>query len=216
MIYKINNNIVHSENAAKSYLQASSYVLKLIYNIKRVNSILDFGCGKLRYSFALRSRCDKLTIVDSRIQLERNQKIHGSYTNVYSFISNYKNIEAIPFCYFTGYSIIYDYIFCANVLSAIPCVATRGNVLQHIYKLMSPTSISMFITQYTNSYFKRVANSGRAKKHLDGWLLDCGKRGYSYYGIINRDKLRMLLVNNGYTIVCSWVYNQSAYALATK
>ena len=53
MIYRAKGHTIHSENAAKSPLQVSKYLVDWIKAREKVNSALDYGCGKLRYGVHL-------------------------------------------------------------------------------------------------------------------------------------------------------------------
>ena len=50
MHYTINEYLIKSENAALSYQQTNSQVLKYIDALPNDINILDYGCGKCRYS----------------------------------------------------------------------------------------------------------------------------------------------------------------------
>jgi hypothetical protein len=73
MIYKIRNLEIRSQNAAKPFVQVSSHLISYLGGLPQIRAALDYGCGKLRYAEALGQKCEQLTLVDSRIQIERTR-----------------------------------------------------------------------------------------------------------------------------------------------
>src|SRR5712672_370722 len=83
MHYEIARGIVvKTENAAKSDKQQSSYLVSLLRKLSPVASSFDYGCGKLRYTAAILKTTETLAIVDSEIQLSRQQILRGVTTSV--------------------------------------------------------------------------------------------------------------------------------------
>lgn len=214
MRYNINGHEIRSENTAKSMLQASKYLNQWISRHEIVNDALDFGCGKLRYSNALASRARKLTLVDSDVQLSRTQILDGRKTTVYDYIKyHFSNVRIITYEAFLSDCSMYDIVLCANVLSAIPIAKVRSEALRCIVQRLKSSGQCLFVTQFRNSYFKKIAESPYAKPHLDG-LLRITDHGSFYYGILPKNRLEKLVSQHGFSVYKSWVIEQHAYVLA--
>lgn len=211
--YKIKGVEIHSENAAKPASQASSTLIEWLEKRPKVNTALDFGCGKLRYSKNLYAKCQHLTLVDSLIQLERNQKLRGENTNVFDYVKkHWSRARALDIDKFKMDRTKFDFILCSNVLSAIPDVTIRNEVLQNLYKALQKNGECLFVTQYRNSYFNQVKNSKQATLHLDGWILKT-IRGNFYYGILPLTKVVRLAKQHKFDIKDSWIKDGSAFVL---
>lgn len=216
MHYKINNILIKTEYAAKSPYQTSKNVLKWIATQDPTNFALDFGCGKLRYSTTLARRCRKLTLVDSGVQINRTQKIGHRVTTVREYVREHlPNARVLSRSQFERDKRKYSLAICINVLSAIPSEKSRSKALQQILRRLTAQGVCLFVTQYTNSYFRKAATSPTAQAHLDGWIL-ITDRGNFYYGVLNKQKLESLLVSHGFRIRRSWVRGQSVYVEATS
>ena len=214
MRYKVNSVEVRSENAAKPSSQYSAYLMNWILNQNGFQVSIDYGCGKLRYSNYLRKVSKYTLLVDSNIQLNRVQIINGFKTTVKDYVSNnWKDCKLVNVNNFTEKNVA-DFVLCANVLSAIPSVVTRSETVSKIAASLKQNGKCLFVTQHTNSYFTKLANSAKSIKHLDGWLV-LSKRGASYYGIIDRTKIKPILEND-FSSLDIWREGQSTYALVRK
>jgi 2-polyprenyl-3-methyl-5-hydroxy-6-metoxy-1,4-benzoquinol methylase len=213
MKYQIKNNIeIDSSKTAKSYLQQSSRVVELINDFDSVEKIMDYGCGKMRYSLLLKEKCDNLTIVDSELQLTKIQMIHGERTSIKEYIKRKGNdIKALNIEETLVHQSKYDIIFCSNVLSAIPDEKSRTELLTTIRNLLKKDGKAYFITQYTNSFYCNIKNKEGVFEHLDGVV--SSKRGKAtYYGIIGKSKLKEMLEIHNFKINRIWNRDQSTYA----
>lgn len=214
MHYKVKGILIRSENAARSMYQASRYLLNWIDNYPQVKYTLDYGCGKLRYSGSLAKKCNLLTLVDSEIQLNRVQRLGNEKTTVYEYISKHlPNVRVLTINQFLNDNEVYDFILCANVLSAIPSRKSRGKMLCDLKNSLNNNAECLFVTQYVNSYFKQLSLSPNSIRHLDGWI-HSSSRGNSYYGILDKNKINNILKRHKYRIIKSWINSQSAYVLA--
>lgn len=122
MRYVVNGTEIKSENTAKSSSQKSSAVDFYLQSLEGKPSILDFGCGKLRYSDTLVDVASTVTFVDSNIQLDREQVIRGEKATVRTYVrDNYVGCLTVSYEDLAGHNDKYDIIICTNVLSAILC-----------------------------------------------------------------------------------------------
>jgi 2-polyprenyl-3-methyl-5-hydroxy-6-metoxy-1,4-benzoquinol methylase len=216
MRYKVKGQEIRSENTAKSVLQASQYLKRWISNHEIVDDALDFGCGKLRYSITLASCARKLTLVDSEVQLSRNQIIEGKRTSVYDYVnSHFSHVRVLNFEAFLLDHQKYDLVICANVLSAIPIVKIRSRVLKSILHRLKLTGKCLFVNQFRDSYFKKISKSPFSKSYLDGWLR-ITPNGNFYYGIFPKEKLENLLSKHGFSIYKSWEIKDIAHVIAQR
>jgi 2-polyprenyl-3-methyl-5-hydroxy-6-metoxy-1,4-benzoquinol methylase len=191
MHYIINNSkVVKSENAALTTKQTNKIILEYISTLPNSISSLDYGCGKLRHSIPLYSKTQDLTVIDSVIQLSRQQCINNLKTSVYEYIKKYMPYtKAFSIENFKWPKEAYDFILCSNVLSAIPDVLERKKVLDNIRVMLKPNGKALISIQFSNSYFKTYLTNPIATAYLDGWLIGKKDGSYSFYGIINKDQL---------------------------
>ncbi len=216
MKYEARGLIIDSENAAKPATQANRVVLDWIAGLPTNASVLDYGCGKLRYTIPLAKAVRLVSAVDSCVQIERPQIINGTRTTVRRYArAHLPNTEV--YGVHTGYFAKrkYDYVLCANVLSAIPCFETRREVLHQLLKAVKPGGQILVCTQFRTTYFRKFAANPQAKRYKDGWLVTRGIRG-SFYGIIGPDKLRAYCRAAGIKIVKLQVLGETAYLFGTK
>lgn len=216
MRYRIRRLEIRTENAAKPVAQQSHYLVQLLRSLRPLKNAMDFGCGKLRYARELLKRAESVTFVDSKTQLDREQMILGHFTSVRRYVETYwprANVVTIDEC--AHLRAKFDFILCANVLSAIPCRETRTQALSRIRQALAPMGYSLFVTQYKNTEFLRPARSRKSVAHLDGWIIQ-SLRGAAYYGIIDKPKLLALLQKHKFKIVRLWTKGESVFALARR
>lgn len=213
MRYRIDGQVVRSENAAKPVRQASAYLKTQLEADCVRGSILDYGCGRLRYAVVLRRRARSLTLVDSREQLTRRQVIHRGRTCIGRLVRGWATpTRVLDVEDFQRDERLYDFILCANVLSAIPSRSVRGGVLRLLESRLRYGGHCLLVTQYQNSYFRCVQDSVRAVRHLDGWILK-SRRGTFFYGLITPRALARLAVGAGHRVARSWQHDGSAFVL---
>jgi SAM-dependent methyltransferase len=217
MRYKLRNFEIRSENAAKPTLRPSKTVVEWIKRMHSVKSILDLGCGKLRYARYLAEKCNHLDLVDSLVQIERHQMIGNQRTTVKNYTAKYLSNSDV-YCiqeFLEKPRRKYDLVLCANMISAIPSKPIRTKTLRSVLTCLKTRGRILVVNQYTNSYFKRVINSVRATPHLDGYIL-YSDRGIYYYGILPEKKMARILLGCGFRVIDTWRSGQSSFVLAGR
>lgn len=213
MRYSIGERVVRSENAARPAEKPCRDLVVWLQRNGPWRDALDYGCGKLRYARVLVERCERLTVVDSEVQLDRTQVIFSDLTSVRDYVSKeWKRARALGLAEFAADRRRYDFVLCANVLSAIPQRQIQRTVIESLRERLRRTGRVLFTAQYTNSYFREVAESGRAIPHLDGWLVD-SLRGPAYFGVLNKEAIASLIAPLGVRVVAAWHAGQQAYVL---
>jgi len=214
MHYRLRGLTIRSENAAKSPAEASAALVAWIRTNVRARNSLDFGCGRLRYAPHLAARSTRLTIVDSAEQLDRKIKTQRRVTSVREIA-----VRRWPDCRvltieqaWIGFPERYDFVLCANVLSAIPSRTIRRRSLRSIRASLAPGGRVLVVNQHTNSYFTQARARPDAAHHLDGWILP-STRGAAYYGVLSRDKVVRILRGHGFEVIDAWIEGQSNWVL---
>jgi len=217
MNYIIKGTEIRSENSAKPMNCAAAPLISWLASRQFTALALDFGCGKLRYTHHLAERSKVLGVVDSEVQLNRSQIINGEYTSVKAYVK-----KRWPKCrihdlkaFWLNPMYDYQFILCANVLSAIPCPKARAKSLRSIHAALSKDGKVLFVNQHTNSYFSKAKRNENAVMHLDGWILTSGSVA-SYYGILNKETVIKLVHRFGFIVEKAWIEGQSNYVLAFK
>lgn len=214
MRYKIRGNIIKSENAAKPASQPSAFLISLLRSFAHVERSVDFGSGKLRYTKVMLRGTNTLTLVDSDIQLSREQKLGGRITSVRKLIHSSNQIEVMNLKKFLQYSNYFDRGYCINVLSVIPILSVRQRVIQRLFRSLRAGGVCLFVVQYRNSDFTRMVQMRNARVWRKGLLID-SLRGHSYYGFIMPNELRQAVVSGGF-LVSSLVLNEGSVYLTAK
>ncbi|EFA4453329.1 methyltransferase domain-containing protein [Escherichia coli] len=191
----------------------SNYLCKQIESTNKNGNALDFGCGKLRYSEQLVNKFETVTFLDSRRQLERVQIIRGVQTTIPDYvINNYKNANIVSYENIDKITNHYDFILCANVLSAIPCESTIHKVLSAIRELLKSDGEALIVNQYKSSYFKRYESG---IKHLHGYIYQNSRNAF-YYGLLDVDTVSKICSDNNLEIIRSWSKAGSSYVVVGK
>ena len=215
MHYRVDEKLIRTELAAKPPSRASRQLLAYLRGHDRVACAVDYGCGKLRYTAQLAAMAELLILVDSSIQLDRQQRIDGEVTTVRQLVKQRwptVQIETVPE-FQANRRPKFDFALCANVLSAIPLKAARSRALTAIRRRLKVSGSLLVVNQHTNSYYSQVARREDVVRHLDGWLVSKNNSA-SYYGILDKKKTSEMLEEAGYEIVDHWIEGQSNYALA--
>ncbi len=202
--------ILRTENAAKPVSQASKYLNSIIRALPLVEGAVDYGCGKLRYLGPMLDTTERLALVDSEVQLSRQQIVRGYKTDIRSLIGASNRITAFNTEEFAHHPGGFDRGFCINVLSAIPYAFARENALRLLRRSLRQGAECLFVVQYRNSDFSRMANLPYAKKWQDGILLD-SLRGYSFYALISPERLADLVRGAGFAVIDRHLNEGSVY-----
>jgi SAM-dependent methyltransferase len=212
--YRIDHNIViKAENAAKPSSQCSAYLTSFLNKLPMVSASFDYGCGKLRYYDLMLRSTGYLVLVDSEIQLSRNQMLAQQRTSVRQLIGSSNRVTVANVAEFGGDKTQFDRGFCINVLSVIPILAIRQRVVGLIYSKLRPGGTCLFAVQYRNSDFKRMSGMPHARIWRDGILID-SLRGFSFYALITPVELVSMVISAGFEIADLTLNDGSAYVVA--
>lgn len=216
MHYKLSSGVViKTENAAKPESQSSAYLNSLLAELSPVSSAFDYGCGKLRYCSQILDKTDTLAIVDSEIQLARTQTIRGRKCSISELLDGSNRINVYTELEFQHLRKQFNRGFCINVLSIVPFLSTRRQILGTIYNHLKPHSDCLFVVQYRNSDFTRMSSLPNARPWRDGFILE-SLRGFSFYGLIGPDQLRKMTEKAGFKCRDLRLNEGSAYLWATR
>jgi SAM-dependent methyltransferase len=216
MRYKIKSFEIRSENAAKPASSAGRWILEWIRRLPRSASGLDIGCGKLRYTAHLAARIKSVTGVDSDVQLDRKQTLFGKTCSIRDYVSeSLPNVRVYSANEAGWKRTRYNVILCSNVLSAIPCKKTRRKILRRAYGCLMDGGQFLLTTQYRNSYFNAWRCNSAARRFLDGFLVE-GRRGTSFYGLLDARALTQLCRVTGFRILDSGHADELAFVLASR
>jgi len=216
MRYVIRGLEIRSENAAKPAGSASRWVLRWIRCLPHDLSGLDIGCGKLRYTIPLSKRIAKVTAVDSSVQLDRLQIVSGRLRSVRLYASeSLRNVKIHSLEDSTWRRRRYQVVLCTNVLSAIPCTKTRQRLVRDAFSCLAPDGKLLITTQYRNSHFSGWKTDPKAIPYLDGFLVT-GKRGTSFYGLLDAAALTSLCLRCGFRVAQSGHVKELAYVVACR
>jgi 2-polyprenyl-3-methyl-5-hydroxy-6-metoxy-1,4-benzoquinol methylase len=212
--YKFRGVELRTENAAKPYRQASKWLIDQISQVSSDAVVLDYGCGKFRYTIPLSRRAKYVCAVDSSYQTDREQQIVNSRTNLREFARKYlENVSVYDVHSEVWRKMRFDFILCANVLSVIPHKAERIKVLRGLARVLKPDGRILASTQFRNTHFKKWAANPNANWVRDGWFIK-GRRGASFYAIIFPKKLGQLCRAAGLSLVRLGSQGETAFAFA--
>lgn len=216
MHYEIEGALIKTENAAKPISQASKHLLNWIDCLRSNLVVLDYGCGKFRYTIPLARRVSSVYAVDSMCQIEREQMIAGVRTTLRNYAKRHaKNVCVCDVESDKWRRRRYGVILCANVLSAIPIRKQRQYVLKQLNTVLRQSGQLLVTTQYRNTHFNSYERSPDVRRYLDGWL-GKSRQGNFFYGVIPPHELERLCVRAGFNVLKSGSKGETAYVLATK
>lgn len=207
--------LVKSENAAKPASQASRFLISLLASLPAVARTVDFGCGKLRYTHTVLQTTELLTLVDSEVQISRQQLLFGNYTSIREMYVGSNRVSVCNTNEFAESTGLYDRAFCMNVLSAIPFEDARRTLLERILLKLGPSATCLFVVQYRNSDFTRMAKLPVAEPWHDGFLLK-SLRGYSFYALISPSALIHMVEKAGFEVTSRKLNQGSVYLWAKR
>lgn len=151
--------IIRPENTAITNGVSSSTKM-IIHNYDNSNSILDYGCGKLRNSKKLLENNFNVSILDTEYQIKR---IKLEELKQYKEVYISKNLK------YSFHIRKYNIVLCSFVLNVIPNEEERINVLNNISKFLLKNGVA-YIEVRTNS---QILKNKQIQKFNDGYL--CGK-----------------------------------------
>ncbi|MDQ0151018.1 methyltransferase domain-containing protein [Eubacterium multiforme] len=215
MHYKIKKQIIRSEYAAKSVKQPNKEIIKIINGLPKDMIVLDYGCGKLRYTLHLSNKVKYVYSIDSVEQINRVQLINGERTTIKEYVNNFKNINAFSINENKWKKARYDFILCTNVLSAIPIYSERIKIFENIKKFLKDDGVALVSTQYNNSYFSNYSFRKDCNRHYDGWIIK-SKSNIAFYGLIDLEKLKYYAKKVGLKIDKAYKKSGSAYLFIRK
>jgi len=209
MRYKVNGKIIRSENSAKPTNTASKLVLEHIDALPREYNVLDMGCGKLRHTIPLSKRVAHVTAVDSKEQVYRKQVIAGKKSiSIYEYADRYlPNVTIATIGNTRWKRSRFDFVLIAHVLSAIPDIIARINVLRDGANVLKRrTGHMLIVTNFSNTRFRAWEKASRATAYLDGWIIE-NKKGVSFFGLISVHELIRYCLEIGLRIIQSRTVN---------
>ncbi len=206
--------IVKSENAAKSYDQPNKRVLEFIDSITNSMVVLDYGCGKFRYTIPLSLNAKAVIAIDSKEQIERTQTINKLKTTLLKYAKEkMSNVKVFELQDDKWKKVKYDIVLCTNVLSAIPNYEMRLCVLKNIKASLNNDGKAFISVQYRNSYFNSYNSRNNTYKYYDGWIIRNNK-SYSFYGIIKPNEIISMCSEAGLKIINFKLLDGSIYIIA--
>lgn len=218
MHYKLKGLTIRAENAAQAPSRAGRKVLQWIEALPAEARVLDYGCGKLRYTLPLSKRVREVLAVDSEIQITRVQKVGGERTSLVHYAQ--RNLQNVRIG--TPESVNwdrpqFDAALLANVLSAVPVKAERRRILSRIRSALRPGGELMICTQFANSTCDSYPDNPRAERYLDGWLVrQPSGNAASFYAMLRPAALEKLCRDAALIVVGEETLDHSIYLLARR
>ncbi len=217
MHYSVNGLTIKTERTAKPRAQASAVLKQWLLQEPSRGEVLDFGCGRLRYGPELSTISTTLTFVDSPQQLQRvcSFSPHHRESIAAHAARQWRQSRTLEYSAFLRDERRYDFILCANVLSAIPLERERLKIIGLLASRLKISGQCLFVTQYRNSYYTELAHHPGATRHLDGFLVDHGS-AITFYGLLSKDRLICLIRTCDLPLKAAWIEGQSAYVLCGR
>ena len=215
MHYKVDGLVIKTENGARPISQQNKTVVEWIRSLPESSVVLDYGCGKFRYTIPLSKRVRSVYAVDSSYQIERTQIVNRRKSTLSEYARKYLPNVRVCAVQDEHWQVPgYDRVLCSNVLSAIPDKRKRVEILRSFRPLIKPSGSLFLCTRFRSSYFGKYADNPNAKKYLDGWLIS-SSRGNSFFGLLPPEELGLICVRAGYNVVECYPKGESAYVVAS-
>lgn len=214
MHYQINNSIlIKSENAAKSTKQPNKVIIEYIDKLSSDFHVLDYGCGKLRYSIPLCSKVEKVIAIDSEHQITRFQIINNIRTTVVNYARRFStNLDVYSESNTKWMQMKFQFILCTNVLSAVPNREDRLKILRNIKSVLEVGGQALISVQYRNSYFSGYSKRDNSIQYSDGWILR-NRSGNTFYGLITPENLLKLCAESNLNVIDVKLDDGSVYMI---
>lgn len=196
MHYHLGEYVVESELAAKPISQTNKKILHFINALPSESRVLDYGCGKLRYSIPLSNKVSKVVAIDSSFQVDKIQKIGTLYTSPRMYKKNNLFVYDLDEDEWKKYT--YDVVLCTNVLSAVPINEYRLQILQNAYDVLCKKGFLMISVQYRNSYYSSYKKREDVISYNDGWLIKRSYNKYAFYGMPSVETVTSLCYEVGF------------------
>ena len=184
MHYIVNNHLIESELAAKSYKQPNKHILQYIAQLPKYKKVLDYGCGRLRYEIPLSEHADEIFAIDSEKQILRITTFKQT-EDILSHCGCKVNLCSIESSDWKKQK--YDLIFCTNVLSAIPFEGERIQLLKNAKQVLNKNGYIFISVQYRNSYFSEYSNRDDTFAYKDGWMIKRTSGKCYFYALLKAE-----------------------------
>lgn len=180
--------------------------------------IIDYGCGKLRHLDILRDYSDNIVLVDTKAQIEKQQKFAGKTTCMEDYLEGLSlekdSIQVIKRKKFIESDIPADIIFSVNVLDVV-LESTRIEIIQSISSHLKPNGIAVLIIPRNISSILQRCNQENA--YQDGHIFKRGNDIYTFYRNFNKlDSIFKKLKNANLKIEKNLSKYRYAHLLARK
>lgn len=191
---------IRSENAALPWSQTGKGAISYLNNLEKVDRAADYGCGKCRYHNHILERTNTLTLIDSTIQLNRDQILGDEKNNVKSLFDGKNSVQVINKKEFFSSPDRYDRIFIWNVLPIIPFPSVRRNILLKAKSKLSNNGSIELAVNYRNSEYTKSINSVKSFPFKDGYIVK-GLRGAYFLSLLNPVLLRSEIQIAGLVVI---------------
>lgn len=208
MHYIVDDHIIESELAAKSYKQPNKHILQYITQLPQYNKILDYGCGRLRYVIPLSEHTDEIFAIDSEEQISRITTFK-QIDEILKQCGCKVNICSIESSKWTEQK--YGLIFCTNVLSAIPFEEERIKLLKNAKNVLNDDGHIFISVQYRNSYFSEYAHREDTFVYEDGWMIKRPSGKCYFYAPLKADYIVDLCKKVGMNNCIVWKRDGSCF-----
>lgn len=190
MHYNVNEFLIKSELAAKPISQTNKSVTEYISYLPKHIDVLDYGCGKLRYSIPLANHVNRVIAIDSCEQIKLLKE--SQYYNI-------RNLRVMCIDNQEWSNHRFDVVFCTNVLSAIPFESYRMDLLEKARSVLSTDGYLFITVQYRNSYFSQYQYREDTIPFRDGWLIKNKSTNIcSFYAMLNPEYISALCYRAGF------------------
>ena len=178
--------------------------------------MLDYGCGKLRYTIPLAEKGCNVVAVDSIEQIDKIQNVNDIKTSVRKYVNNYiQNVKVYSLEDTEWINSRYKFIVCCNVLSAIPVYKERIKIFKNIKKVLDDNGRALISIQYRNSYFNKYIERKDCRRYYDGWIIESNNNP-AFYGLIGLEKMIYYAKKVGLKVEKSYKKDGSAYLILKK
>lgn len=216
MRYFVNRQEIRSENSAKPDLQSSRFIEERIGTMTRCSDSLNYGSGKLRFVRSMLNASDRLTLVDSTVQINRKQLLPviglGNYEE-YCRRTNSVSIMTTKELCRSGER--FDRAFCLNVLAIIPFPSIRTEVLKRIRRSLKENGQLIVSNRWRNSEFTSNKSRPDAQIYKGGTLIH-SLRGYAFYYQMSEGEIISTVLQLGFSLESSSRRDGTYFIVFTK
>lgn len=168
-----------------------------------VQSILDFGAGKLRNSVYLARKGFEVCAVEYEAPFKNED---GRHKQRLERAKRYPNFKELIFPHqFLASKRQFDLAILCNVITIVPVHKHRILILKYCYERLRPSGLLLYVSQYGDTHYKERL----VHRIADGYLLDPGQSRSTFCRMFKSVEVDELMKRRGFELVRPFSFHKN-------